>query len=449
MKISERSEKILDLAIPATVESILQTLVGFIDTLMIARIGLLAVTAVGISNNILAVYLAVFIALSVGTSSLVARYLGAGDKASARNIAIQSTGLSLLTGIVFGVATLLFARPLLQIMGAEADVVSAAMPFFLIVGGTSVFMSLLSTFGSILRATGDAKTPMAVNTAVNILNVLIDYVLIFGLGPIPALGILGTAIGTMTARIIGSVLMFRRIGRTELAFRPSEIFLRSNDRELVGLSIPAAMERLVMRLGQVLYFGLIVSMGVKTYAAHTIAGNIESFTYMPAFGLATAASVLAGNSIGRGNKREAYEYGMGAVRIGAGVMALGGIVLFIGASWFASWFTKEPDAIAKIVTALRIDTFAQVPLAFSLILAGALQGIGDTKSPLYSTMIGMWGIRVVGVYLLGIGLRMDIAGVWLSILLDLTIRAIFLTLRFRARTIKALCGEKTVPVPLE
>lgn len=449
MKISERSEKILDLAIPATIESILQTLVGFIDTLMIARIGLLAVTAVGISNNILAVYLAVFIALSVGTSSLVARYLGAGDKASARNIAIQSTGLSLLTGIVFGVATLLFARPLLQIMGAEANAVSAAMPFFLIVGGTSVFMSLLSTFGSILRATGDAKTPMAVNTAVNILNVLIDYVLIFGLGPIPALGILGTAIGTMTARIIGSVLMFRRIGRTELAFRPSEIFLRSNDRELVGLSIPAAMERLVMRLGQVLYFGLIVSMGVKTYAAHTIAGNIESFTYMPAFGLATAASVLAGNSIGRGNKREAYEYGMGAVRIGAGVMALGGIVLFIGAPWFASWFTKEPDAIAKIVTALRIDTFAQVPLAFSLILAGALQGIGDTKSPLYSTMIGMWGIRVVGVYLLGIGLRMDIAGVWLSILLDLTIRAIFLTLRFRARTIKALRGEKTVPVPLE
>lgn len=175
---------------------------------------------------------------------------------------------------------------------------------------------------------------------------------------------------------------------------------------------------------------------MKTYAAHIIAGNIESFTYMPGYGLTTAASILVGNSIGLGNRKEAYEYGVLSAKIGAAIMAIGGIVLFIGSPWFATWFTDDSEAIKKIITALRIDTFAQIPLAVSLIFAGALQGLGDTKTPLYSTAIGMWGIRVIGVYLLGIRLNMDIAGIWLAILIDLTIRAVFLTYKFRSKTLR-------------
>ncbi len=437
MQLSDRSRKILDLAVPATVENILQTLVGFVDTLMISRLGLLAVTAVGISNNIMAIYLAVFIALGVGTSSLIARYLGARSPADARRIAIQSTGLSLITGVLFGLVTILLAPQLLSLLGAERSVVESALPFFRLVGGTSIFMSLLTTFGSILRAGGDTRTPMKVNTTVNILNVIVDYVLIFGLGPIPALGILGTAIGTVVARMAGSWLLYRRIRQTDLGFSIREVITPSNYRELVDLAIPAAMERLLMRMGQIIYFGLIVSMGVKTYAAHSIAGNLESFTFMPGFGLTTAASILVGNSFGAGKKKEAWEYGLQAVKIGAVIMSLGGIVMFFGSPWFATWFTEDPAAIGKIVTALRIDTFAQIPLAAGLIFAGSLQGLGDTKSPLYSTAIGMWGIRVIGVYILGVRLGMDIAGVWLSILLDLTLRSIFLTWRFHQKTIRA------------
>ncbi|MDD2495947.1 MAG: MATE family efflux transporter, partial [Tissierellia bacterium] len=189
--------------------------------------------------------------------------------------------------------------------------------------------------------------------------------------------------------------------------------------------------------------GLIVAIGVKTYAAHTIAGNIDSFTYMPGYGLTTAVSVLVGNSFGLGNKKEAYEYGTLAVKIGAIIMAISGIILYFGSPWFSTWFTQDSEAIGKIVTALRIDTFAQIPLAVSLIFAGALQGLGDTKTPLYSTAIGMWGIRVLGVYILGLKFKMDIAGIWLSIFIDLTIRAIFLTFRFRCKTIgnNGVCNE--------
>ena len=188
MGTKEKKKQILDLAIPATIENLLQALVGFVDTLMIARLGLIAVTAIGIANNIIAVYLAVFIALGVGTSSLISRYLGAKNSAEAKRIAIQATVLAILVGLLFGVVSLLFGKQILGIMGAEGDVIAEASAFFYIVGGSSLFMALLTVFGSILRATGDTKSPMVVNTAVNVLNIVLDYVLIFGLGPIPALG---------------------------------------------------------------------------------------------------------------------------------------------------------------------------------------------------------------------------------------------------------------------
>ncbi len=308
--------------------------------------------------------------------------------------------------------------------------------FFYIVGGTSLLISLITIFGSILRATGDAKSPMVVNTAVNLLNIVVGYVLIFGLGPIPALGVVGTAMGSVVARTVGCILLFKRIQKTKLAFHIKDLFTVFHDKELINLSIPAALERLVMRLGQLVYFSLIISIGVKTYAAHSIAGNIESFTYMSGYGLTTAAAILVGNRIGAGNKKEAYEYGVIAAKIGVVIMSLGGVVLFFGAPWFATWFTNDAEAIGKIVTALRIDAFAQIPLAISLIFAGALQGLGDTKTPLYSTTVGMWGIRVLGVYILSVKLGMDIAGVWLAILIDLSVRAIFLAIKFRRKTLE-------------
>ena len=437
MMLNEKSQKILDIAIPATIENILQTLVGFIDTLMISKLGLISVTAVGISNNIFAVYLAVIIAVGVGASSLISRYLGAENVSKAKQTAIQSTFLSIIIGIIFGIVTITFSEQILNIMGAEREVVYKALPYFNIVGGATVFVSMLTVFGSILRATGDAKTPMIVNTAVNIINIVLDYILIFGLGPLPAMGVAGTAIGTVVARIIGSLLMLSKIRHTVLSFKFRDMFPRSNYKALIDLSIPAILERLIMRLGQVVYFGLIVSIGVKTYAAHTIAGNIESFTYMPGYGLTAAASILVGNSFGAGKNKEAYEYGILSMKIGVLIMSIGALILFFGSPWFATWFTDDSEAIGKIIIALRIDAFAQIPVAISLICAGALQGSGDTKSPLYSTAIGMWGIRVLGVYILGIKLGMDIAGVWLSILIDLILRSVFLTVKFRNRTLNA------------
>lgn len=435
-----KENKVLSLAIPATIENILQTLVGFIDTLMISRIGLLAVTAVGVANTILNVYLAVFIALGVGSSALIAQYLGAKKEKESQKITNQSVILAIVVGLFFSLVSLLLGEPLLATMGASAEVLIYSKQFFYIVGGTSVFISLMTVLGSILRATGDTKTPMKVAAIVNIGNIVLDYILIFGLGPIPALGVVGTAIGTAISRLIGTILLLNRVQKSSSPINFSTLFKKSNYKLLINLTIPATLERLVMRLGQVLYFGLIVSIGAKTFAAHSIAGNIESFTYMPAYGLATAAATLVGNSIGAKDLSKASHYAYSAAKYGVISMSLLGVILFFGSPLFATLFTNDTEAINQIVTALRIDSFAQPVLAISLITAGSLQGMGDTKSPLYSTAFGMWVIRVVGVIVLSKIFNLGIAGVWLSIAIDLSLRSLFLVYRFK-KNIKTLDNE--------
>ncbi len=437
-------KKLIKLALPATVENILETSVGFIDSLMISQIGLFAVAGVGIANAVLNVYIAVFIALGIGTSSLISRYIGADNSEKAKLIAKQSLLLAIVLGLCLGLVSLLIGPQLLKLMGATEQTFNYSLQFFCIVGGGSVTIATMIILGSILRALGDTKSPMKIGLITNILNIILDYILIFGLGPLPALGVAGTAIGTLVARLLGTILLYRKVQSTILSFSFRSIFQRSNYQELLNLSFPAALERLVMRLGQVLYFGLIVAIGAKTYSAHSIAGSIESFVYMPAYGLATAAATLAGNSIGKKDYVETKRVAFYAVKYGVIVLSILGIGLFFGTPYIAPWFTIDAEAIKQIVIALRIDAFNQPGLAISLILAGVLQGMGDTKTPLYSTAFGMWVTRILGVILLGNILDLGIAGVWLAIGMDLYIRSLFLIYRFR-RNIQILNNNNETP----
>lgn len=420
---------ILSLAVPAMIENILQTVVGFVDTLFVSKLGLVEVTAVGVANAVLAVYIAIFMALGVGTSALIAKNVGAGDLERAKSVAKQSTLMASIAGLLFGVITLFFAEPLLRVMGAEPRVLDVAVDYFQIVAVPSIFISLMFVLGSILRASGDTKTPMKVSWYINILHIFLDYVLIFGIWKFSGLGVRGAAFATVIVRLVGTLALYNRIQKSNLAFSWKQSSGEFTS-PLLKLSGPAAAERLIMRLGQVLYFGLIVRIGTETYAAHTIAGNIETFSYMPGYGLAVAATTLVGQHLGANRRKDAHRFGMLTTLVAVVFMSFIGVLLFFFSPWFATWFTSDQSVIQMVTTALRIDAFAQPALAVGLVLAGALQGAGDTKSPMYSTAIGMWLVRVVGVYVLGIQLQMGIAGVWLSIAIDLFIRAIYLFYRF-------------------
>lgn len=181
-----------------------------------------------------------------------------------------------------------------------------------------------------------------------------------------------------------------------------------------------------MRLGQVVYLGMIVHMGTEIYAANAIAENIETFAYLPGLGLGVAATILVGKQLGAKKIHEAYQYGLLSALISVAIMSITGILLFFFTAFFAGWFTDQQSTANMITLAMRIDAFFMPPLAIGLVLAGALQGAGDTKTPMYSTAIGMWGIRVVFIYLLGIKYTMGIASIWIAQGIDLTVKAAFL-----------------------
>lgn len=201
--------------------------------------------------------------------------------------------------------------------------------------------------------------------------------------------------------------------------------------DLITLGAPVTAERLVMRVGQVLYFGFIVVLGTNTFAAHQIAGSIEIFSYMIANGFATAATILVGQNLGANQYDEAKQYAKLSTLLGMGFMTFVGFFLFFFGGWVGSLFTDNPKVVDQIQVALQIDAFIQPVLAVVLILTGVFNGGSNTKFPMYITTIGIWGVRTIFVYLLGITFGWGIAGVWIAIGLDNLFRAIALWLRFR------------------
>ncbi|RYM04988.1 MATE family efflux transporter [Sporolactobacillus sp. THM7-7] len=416
------------------IESLLQTVVGFVDTLFVAKLGLGSVTAVSVANTLLAVYIALFMAIGIGTSSIIAKQIGAKNYEKARAAARQSTWIALVSGLVFGLVTLIFAEALLRMMGATADILKESALYFRIVAIPSFVIALMIHFGNVLRASGDTRSPMMISFWMNVIHIGLDYVLIFGMFPFPGLGVAGAAWATVMARVIGAAMLYAVVRRSAIRFsffKPVTSDERRLKRPIIALSIPAAAERLIMRLGQVVYLGLIVRMGTEIYAANAIAENIETFAYLPGLGLGVAATILVGRQLGARKPKEAYFYGILTVGIAVCIMSLAGALMYLFTPYAAALFTGKASTIDMITLALRIDAFFMPPLAVGLVLAGALQGAGDTKSPMYSTAIGMWGIRVVFIYLLGIRMNLGIAGIFLAQGIDLTVKALYLSYRFK------------------
>lgn len=431
LSISEKLKIIIVLAVPAVIENFFQTMLGFADTFFVAQIGLDEVSAVGVTNAILAIYFAIFMAIGVGVNVLMANATGAGDYERASKVAQQGVILASIVGILTGVLTLIFAEPLLSLLGVEQQVLEIGVVYFRIVAVPSILMAYMFVMSSILRGVGDTKSPMKAVIIANIVNIILDYILIFGFLFIPSLGIVGAGLAGVIARLVGTFVLILYIKKNnQIMFQKNWWrFDKVYQKELLGLGAPAAGERLAMRIGQVVYFGFIVALGTSTFAAHQIAGNIETFSYMIAYGFAAAATIIVGKQVGAGNYEEAKSYAKLISILSAVFMVFMGVLLFILGEWIGGFFSEDQVVVSEIGIALKIAALFQPFLAILLILTGAYQGARNTKYPMYLTTIGMWLIRTLFVYLLAIQMGLGIAGVWIAIGIDIVIRAVVMWYR--------------------
>ncbi|WP_243141248.1 MATE family efflux transporter [Alkaliphilus pronyensis] len=425
---------IMFLAIPAMIENISQVFIGVVDTYFVGKLGTEAIAGVGVTNLTMNVYIAFFLALGIGTTAVVSRFIGASDNENANHAVKQSLIMSTVIGLSFGLINLFFSKRLLILLGAEDRVIEYALPYFLAVAVPAVFLCVNMVLSSALRGAGDTKTPMKIAVLANVINVILDYILIFGIFSFNGLGILGAGLATTTSRVISVILLLKKINGKETKIKVSIFNQWRIDylmlKSIIKISIPAAVERLTMRSGQLIYGGMIIKIGTEAYAAHNIAGTIETFSYLPGMGFGIAAATLVGQNLGRENKDEAQRAGLMSYFLSTVFMVFVGTIFYVYAPLLARIFTEDALVIDQVVKVLRIIALFQPFLCMTLVLTSALQGAGDTKFPMYSSLIGIWGIRVLGVYILCIRLGYGLVGVWIAYAIDITVRGVILMTRY-------------------
>ena len=401
------TKKILNIALPAMAENLLQMLMGVVDSYLVAQVGIVAISGVSVANNIITIYQAIFIALGASSASVIARSLGKGDVKATNRDTWDAIIITLALSLILGLLSIFGGGAILNLLGTEQSVTQAGSLYLALVGGGVVFLALMTTFGNILRAKGRPRISMVVSLLTNVLNAILSSLAIF----VGHWGIVGVATATVFSRLVGTVILWQAM---KLDVKQLEITKPFN-RELLGIALPAAGERLMMRAGDVVIVAIIVTFGTAVVGGNAIGENLTQFNYMPGMGVATATVILVANSLGRGDKTQSI------LLFGQGLSGL---------------FTDNKAAIAASQVVILYSFLGNPVTSGTLVYTAVWQGLGKAKMPFYATTIGMWIIRIFSGYFLGVSLGMGLAGVWIATVVDNVWRAIFLYVMYRRYLVK-------------
>jgi MATE family, multidrug efflux pump len=401
----------------------------------VGRLGTGAIAAVGLAGTLFFVISMVSSSLNVGTSSIIARHIGAKEKEIARVVGAQSILMSLMLGIFITPFLVLYAGNILILMSAEPHVTELGQSYLRIVGGFLIFRLIILSCSGILRGAGDTKTPMKVTLIINCINILFNWLLIFGIGPFPKLGISGVAWATAIAYITGTFLLCGKLftGRCALHI-PILSVVRihiESIRRIVRISLPAAIDAILTQSGFLFFTKIVTILGTIPLAAHQIAVRIESISFMPGFALAVSTATLVGQSLGAKNvvlARLSIRRNSTFSLILMGSFAL---VFLIFPTYMARVFNPESSVLSLAVTCVMIAALEQPALAIYMVYAGGLRGAGDTISPMIITIVGTLFFHIPLSYLLGITLGWGLPGVWFGSALDWIVRAIAMYILYR------------------
>ncbi len=422
------NRNIVQLAVPAVLENMLVTMVFFADGLLVGWMrdpAALAAVSMGAQFGWIANSL--FSAIAVSATALVARYWGAQDYERARQAAGQAVTLSLLFSGLVIVVGLAGADGAMALMGLEPEVARQGALYMRLILSTSFLAFPLTVIGGVLRGSGDTRTPMWITGAMNVFNVLAAYSLIFGPGPLPAWGVAGAGAATALARALGGGLAFWVLLRGRSTIHVYLRHVTSLDRGLLAqmlrISGPAMVEAVVLRSGTLLFQRIISALGTVALAAHRIAVNVESLSFMPGWGLSVAISTLVGQSLGAKRPDLAEASIRRGLLIGGALMGAVGVCFLLFGRTIAGAFGSTPEVLELAGMAVQIAALEQPVLAAQFVLAASLRGAGDTRSPLYVSLVGVTLFRVPMVYFLAITLDLGLAGVWWGTTLDWTARS--------------------------
>lgn len=436
---------IFKLALPAMLEFGLMMLVQMIDMIQVGSLGPWAIAATGLAAQPTMLIFSVFSALVVGTTALVARAAGAGNRDYACRVTRQSFIIVLIMGIIITAIGIPASGSIIKLMGADVDTIEPGTIYMKIIIAGTIFTVGNMVLAASLRGVGDMVTPMISNIVANIINIFMNWVLINGKLGFPRLEVAGAAIATSFSRLIAFAItlhaVYARDKYIHISIHDSYRFEPDIIKSVLNIGIPAAIEQLIMRGGALLFARLIAGFGTIMFAAHQIAINIDGLGIVPAMAFQMAATTLVGQGIGAQKPELSEEAARQSTIISTIMMSLIGVIYFFLGKYAIGIFTKDAQVIALGRNALKILAFSQPFTAIYFVMAGALRGAGDTKYAMYASAIGMWAVRLGIGYILADLLNMALAGAWIAVTIDMAVRMVLVLKRFSSGVFKEYSKE--------
>ena len=373
--------------------------------------------------------------INAGSTAIIARATGARHKSLANKVCGQSVTAAVMMGVGLSVLLYAFAEPVAVLTGLTGPARELALLYLRILAFSLPFSTLIFAGNACLRGAGDTATPAIVMVTVDLTNALVSISLTRGLFGFPALGFRGIAIGTLTAYVVGGVLLLVVMlsGRARLRLYPHRLRPHwTTMKRILRIGVPSGVEGVLSWGAQFVMLGIINRSvgGSVAGAAHAVTIRVESFSFLPGFALAVATATAVGQSLGMKDPRRAERAAWLAFRIGGGVMALCGILFIVTPRAFTSLLTSDP-AVADLAAKCLVPAgFAQIGFAAAMIFGGALRGAGDTMNVMRITLISTFGIRLIGVLIVGLWLRRGVDAIWIVLSCGLTIRGAWVFAHF-------------------
>jgi putative MATE family efflux protein len=404
------------LAWPTIIANVLQNAAGLIDLYFVRGLGVGAQQAVTWGEQIIGVVFAVSIGVSVGTTALVARFVGARDEKSIGIAVRQSILLMIGLAIVTTVALWYAAPPILTALGADRRSMPAGLDYCRTLLWGVGFFFINAVAAGAFRGAGDTRTPVYVFGTMNVINILLDAVLIWGWGPFPKWGIHGAAVAAVISRGAATLLFLWMLNRTDLPLHLRRGSWRPRWDwwwRLLRIGIPASMQAGLRTLASATFVGVLGSMenGASVVAALAVGLRAEGLAFMPGMAFNIAASALVGQSLGMGDPERAKRAAWTAVRQSMIIMSIMGALFYVFADPLAAKLAAT-DAAPYAASYLRINAFCEPLLAVAMTLGGALQGAGETIKPMFVMILTMWGVRLPATWYLGLRLGYGADGAW-------------------------------------
>ncbi|MBN1935276.1 MAG: MATE family efflux transporter [Anaerolineae bacterium] len=445
LSLNRLNRTIVRLALPSVAESLLSTLVYLADTILLGWMDdPVALAAVGLSGTLMWAADGLFQAISISASALVARFWGEENFEQAREVAGQSLLLTVIVSLLLMAFFIPVARGFMVLMNAEPAVVEQGAVYMQIILAASPISFLLTTANSIMRAAGDTQRPLYTSGLMNVIKVIGAYALIFGLGPIPRLGLAGAAISTSVARAFGGALALILLFVPQAPIRLRLAHLWRWDwaliRRILRISLPNIGETVISRLGFMLFTRILSELGTVAIAAHQVALRVESLGFMPGWGMAVAAAALVGQALGA-KKPAVAELGIrrALVLTNLTMALLGGCFVLFAPGIVRVFGIKNAEMTGLAIAVVRISALELFGLGSLMVLGGCLRGAGDTRTPMVVTLIGTFFFRVPITYLSALTLGGGLRGLWLGTVIDWSMRALVmcvLYLRGRWKTVE-------------